>query len=249
MGLARLLAKGWIVVCLFAGAHALHFVLQSGAEVSVAVPQVTVAILLFVAMGLLFVGGYGVSGAGLRNIGRRSLRWSNLLPSFNDAAFAAFATLSFAGQVLYAPHHVSGKITDGLEGALYFAVPGHAVIVDRLGECGLDGGRVFSSAFAWFLAIVFAASAISRLNVTANIVRIERKTRREALRPAVVAAVLGIAAVLAIQCLFVGSVLALVPCSTLAGVPGAILIGLTPLLLAYLIFATLAVLLAGGSEK
>jgi hypothetical protein len=64
-----------------------------------------------------------------------------------------------------------------------------------------------------------------------------------------VAAVLGIAAVLAIQCVFVGSAWTLLPCSVLASMPGALLIGLAPLLLSYLIFAALAALLASGSEK
>jgi hypothetical protein len=251
MGLSRLLAKGWVLVCLFAGAHALRFALQSGGDLFIVVPQVIVSVLLFAAMGLLFVGGYGASATNFRfhNLSLQNLKLPRTWPGFNEIVFLIFVVLSYLNQVLYAPHHVSGKITEGLEGALYFAVPGHAVIVDSLGECALDGGRVFASSFAWLLAIIFAGSAISRLKHTAAVIRLERAARPGALNPTAVAAVLGIAAVIGIQCVFVGSALTLLPCSAFAGVPGALLIGLSPLLLSYLIFAALAALLASGSEK
>ncbi len=251
MGLTRLLAKGWVLICLFTGAHALRFALQSGGDVYIVVPQVVVSVLLFAAMGLLFVGGYGVSGASTRfhNINLQKLKWPHALPNFNEAVFLLFVLLSYLNQVLYAPWHVSGKVTDALEGALYFAVPGHAAIVDHLGECGLDGGRVFASSFAWFLAIVFAGSAISRLKHTAAAIRQERAVRPASLSPTAVAGALGIAAVIAIQCVFVGSALTLLPCSAMAGVPGSLVIGLGPLLLSYLIFAALAALLASGVEN
>ncbi len=251
MGPARLLAKGWVLVCLFAGAHALRFALQSGGDVTIVVPQVIVSILLFAAMGLLFVGGYGASGANLRlhNLNLQSLKWPRARPGFNEVVFLAFVVLSYLDQVLYASYHIGGKITEGLEGALYFAVPGQAVIVDHLGDCALDGGRVFASSFSWLLAIIFAGSAISGLRHTAAVIRLERAARPESLSPTTVAAVLGIAAVIGIQCIFVGSPLALLPCSTLAGVPGSLLIGQAPLLLSYLIFAALAALLASGSER
>ena len=251
MGLARLMAKGWLLVCAFAGAHALRFALQSGGDLLIVVPQVIVSVLLFAAMGLLFVGGYGASGTNFRfhNLSLQSLKWPRSLPGFNEIVFLAAVVLSYLNQVLYAPWHVGGKITEGLEGALYFAIPGHRAVVDRLGDCALDGGRIFSSSFAWFLAIIFAGSAISRLNLTASIIRLERKARPESLNPTAVAAVLGAVAVVAIQCIFVGSALTLLPCSAFVGVPGALLIGLAPLLLSYLIFAALAALLASGTEK
>lgn len=251
MGPARLLAKGWVLVCLFAGAHALRFALQSGGNIYVVVPQVIVSVLLFAAMGLLFVGGYGASGANFRvhKVGLQKLKWPYPLPGFNDTVFLLFALLSYLDQVLYAPWHVSGRVTDSLEGALYFAVPGHAAIVDRLDDCALDGGRVFASSFAWFLAIIFAGSAISRLKHAASAIRIDRALHPGSLSPTAVAAALGIAAVIAIQCIFVGSALTLLPCSAMAGVPGALVIGLGPLMLSYLIFAALAALLASGAEK
>ena len=137
MGLARLLAKGWIVVCLFAGAHALRFALQSGGDLVVVIPQVIVSVLLFAAMGLLFVGGYGASGARLHAFSVQNVM-PRRLPGFNEVVFLLFVAISFLNQIVYAPLHVSGRITDMLEGALYFAVPGHAVIVDRL-SWGRDG--------------------------------------------------------------------------------------------------------------
>jgi hypothetical protein len=249
MGLARLLAKGWILVCLYAGAHALRFALQSGGDLLISVPQVIVSVLLFVAMGLLFVGGYGASGANIRfhNLSLQHLKWS--WPGFNDIVFLVFVVLSYVNQVVYAPVHVSGKVTDWLEDALYFAVPGHALMTAGLHSCALDGGRVFASAFAWFLAIIFAGSAISRLKLTAGLIRLERTAHPESLSPTAVAAVLGIVAVIGIQAIFVGSALTFLPCSAFASVPGALLIGLSPLLLSYVIFAALATLLASGSEK
>jgi len=250
MGLARLLAKAWVLICAFAGAHAVHLALAGGADPVVAVPQVLVSMLLFAAMGLLFVGGYGASGGNwrLHHIQLSGFKLPHALPGFNEVVFLVFVVLSFVDQVAYAPLHVSGAVTKALEGALYFAIPGHRAVVDRLGACGLDGGRVFASAFAWLLAIIFAGSAISRLKHTAGVIRLERASRPEALGPTAVAGIFGVAAVLAIQCLFVGSLTMLLPCGAFAGVPGALLIGLAPLILAYLIFAALATLLASGNE-
>jgi len=63
MGVSRLLAKAWIVTCLFAGAHALRFALLTGGDLWAAASPVLVAMALFAAMGLLFVGGYGASAS------------------------------------------------------------------------------------------------------------------------------------------------------------------------------------------
>jgi hypothetical protein len=251
MGISRLLAKGWVLICLFTGAHALRFVLQSGSDLLVAIPQVVVSVLLFAAMGLLFVGGYSASGRSLRlsRFALANLKLSPVLPGFNEIVFLAFVVLSFLNQVVYAPTHISGSVTDAFEGALYFAIPGQRAVADTLESCAIDGGRVFASAFTWLLAIVFAGSAVSRLKLTAGIIRLERIARPEALSPTAVAAILGVGAVFVLQCVFVGSVLELVPCSAYVGVPGALIIGLGPLLLAYLIYAALAALLASGSEK
>lgn len=252
MGVSRLLAKAWIVTCLFAGAHALRFALLSGGDPWVAVSPVLVAMALFAAMGLLFVGGYGVAQDVFHQRANPIFkvdRPPHPVPWFNDVVFVLFAALSFADQVWYAPQHLSGPITDALERALYFAVPGHAAVVGRLSDCALGGGRVLASSFAWLLALVFAASAISRLKQTADAIRIDRLLHPQSLSPMGLAAVLGIVAVVGIQCLFVGSPLTLLPCSVYAGLPGAMLIGLAPLVFAYSVFAALAALLASGSAK
>ena len=62
MGIARLLAKGWLLFCLVAGGHALHLTLATGMAPANAWLAISVCVLLFAAMGLLFIGGFGVSG-------------------------------------------------------------------------------------------------------------------------------------------------------------------------------------------
>ena len=64
MGIARLLAKGWIIFCLVAGAHALRISLASGVPLTPSLADIGICVILFTAMGLLFAGGFGVS-AGL----------------------------------------------------------------------------------------------------------------------------------------------------------------------------------------
>jgi hypothetical protein len=247
MGLSRLLAKGWVLICLFAGAHALRLALVSGSDLWISIPQVVVSMLLFAAMGLLFVGGYGAAGNNIRL--SHLAAFKPVRPGFNDIVFLGFVLVSFLNQVIYAPNHITGGTTDAFENALYFAVPGQRELAASLTYCGIDGGRVFASSFTWLLAIVFAGSAISRLKLAAGIIRLERALRPQTLNPTAIAAVLGIAAVIAVQCLFVGADIELIPCSAFVGVPGALLTGLAPLLFSYLIYAALAALLASGSEK
>jgi hypothetical protein len=91
-------------------------------------------------------------------------------------------------------------------------------------------------------------SAISRLRITAALVRLERKRRVEPLGPQGIALVLGVAAVAGIQFLFMGTLYRMLPCNALGGISGALLIGLAPLMLAYLIFAALTNLLATHPE-
>jgi hypothetical protein len=55
--------------------------------------------------------------------------------------------------------------------------------------------------------------------------------------------------VVGIQFLFVGSAYPWLHCSAFADVTGALLIGLAPLMLAYLIVAALASLMASAPEK
>ena len=113
----------------------------------------------------------------------------------------------------------------------------------------MDGGRVFAAGFAWLLAIIFLASAASRLRLAAGIIRLERGDRPQLLGPTVRAFLLGMVAVVGIQFLFVGSAYPWLHCSAFADITGALLIGLAPLMLAYLIVAALASLLAGSPEN
>ncbi|MDE1938913.1 MAG: hypothetical protein KGI68_07820 [Alphaproteobacteria bacterium] len=249
MGVARLLAKGWVLVCLFAGAHAVAIAVASGAYPISALPPVIVCTLLFVAMGLLFVGGYGVSAVhgGLSHL--KQMKAAHFIPNFNDAVFLAFVVLSFIDQITFAPNHLSGDVTNALESAIYFAVPGQRALLYAIVPCALDGGRIFASAFTWLLAIIFLCSSISRLKLAAGLMRLERATHPEVLGPATLAFVLGIAAVVGIQLLFVGSVFSFLPCSAYADIPGRLIVGLAPLMLSYLIVAALTALLASGHDK
>ena len=113
-----------------------------------------------------------------------------------------------------------------------------------LDVCSMDGGRIFAAAFTWLLAIIYLASAASRLKLQAGIIRLERSTRPEMLGPALRAFLLGMVAVVGIQFLFVGSAYPWFDCSAFADITGALLIGLAPLMLAYLIVAALASLMA-----
>jgi hypothetical protein len=163
--------------------------------------------------------------------------------------FLVFVCLSFVNQVVVAPANLTGTVIDGFEKAMYFAVPGQRALANALGGCGMDGGRIFASAITWLLAIVFLCSSLSRLKHEARILRLERAMRPDALGPKAVAILLGIAAVIGFQLLFVGSAAAFLPCSAYADLTGALLIGLAPLLLAYVIPAALAAALATGREK
>ncbi len=63
MGVARLLAKGWVLVCLYAGAHVLTFVLQGNADLLGSLAALIACVILFLAMGLLFIAGYGAAAS------------------------------------------------------------------------------------------------------------------------------------------------------------------------------------------
>ncbi len=249
MVIARLMAKVWVLVCLFTGADAVSMVLANGSDPLRRLPPLIACFVLFLAMGLLFIGGYGASsGQGGMPLLRR-LKSLQFVPSFNDMVFLAFVCLSFVNQIVFAPVHLSGVVVDGFEQAIYFAVWGQRALVGALGVCGLDGGRVFASAITWLLAIIYLCSSLSRLKLEAGILRLERTTQPDALGPLATAIMLGLAAVIGIQMLFVGSAFAFLGCSAYADISGALLIGLAPLLLAYLILAAMTAGLAVGREK
>ena len=254
MGIARLLAKAWVVFCLFAGAHALRIALASGEPLSSSAFALGICVVLFAAMGLLFTGGFGVAGgpfwehkSGQSWIAR--LKPAYLLPGFNEIVFLIFLVLSFVNQAIFAPQAVGAGASGALESAIYFAVPGQRALFYSLAVCSMDGGRLFAAAFTWLLAIIYLGSAVSRLKLAAGIMRLERASRPDILGSTLRAFLLGLVAVVGIQFLFVGSAYPWFQCSAYTDITGALLIGLFPLMLAYLIVAALASLMAASPES
>ena len=253
MGIARLLAKGWLLFCAVAGAHGLHLMLETGMALSEACLAIGVCTLLFAAMGLLFIGGFGVSG-GLPSShgGTPLIEWlrpHHFIPGFNELVFLGFVALSFAGQVALAPTLLSAPSAQALERAIAFAIPGQNALAHALDACNMDGGRVLAAAFSWALAVIYLASVCSRLKLQAGLIRLEQGAKPEIIGPALRAFLYGVAAVAGIQYLAMGSVFPLLGCSAFADITGALLTGLAPLMLAYLIVAAMASLLASAPEN
>jgi hypothetical protein len=246
MGAARLLAKGWIVFCLYAGGLALGRAVGTGIPLGVATGPIVVCVLLFGAMGLLFVAGYGFSAGHVRPLLPGRVTAVSLLPGFNELVFIAFVLIVFGFQVFYAPAAHANAAIDAVEGAIRFAVLGQTSLEDALLACNLDGGRLLVAALSWLLALIYLGSALSRIRLAAGIVRLERKQRPEALGAQPLALALGIAAVIGFQLLYMGSAYGLLPCPALAGLWGDAVIGLGPLMLSYLVVAALTNLLALG---
>jgi hypothetical protein len=246
MGMARLLAKGWVVFCLFAAAHAVRFALIKGTAPLEAAETVGISALLFIAMGLLFVGGYAAASDHSHTPLAERLKPSHFVPGFDGVAFVLFAILSFVDQVAVAPNVMNGA-AEALHAAIRFAVPGQRALEATLG-CGLDEGRIFAASFTWLLAIIYLAQALTRVRLTAGLIRLERVKRPEALGPTALAALLGFAAVAGFQLLYMGTGFLFLPCDVYTEIPGAIVIGLAPLMLAYLIVAAVANLLAAGPK-
>ena len=252
MGIARLLAKAWVVFCLVAGAHALRIALASGEFFSSSLMGIGICVALFVAMGLLFAGGFGVAGIALGGAGApltARLKPAHFLPGFNEIVFVIFLILSFLNQVFFAPQTVGAGASGALQSAIYFAVPGQRALDYALTMCSMDGGRLFAASFTWLLAIIYLASAVSRLKLVAGIMRLERTARPDILGPTLRAFLLGLAAVVGVQFLFVGSAYPWFACSAFSNITGALLIGLFPLMLAYLIVAALASLMAASPDN
>jgi hypothetical protein len=249
MGIARLLAKAWVVFCLVAGAHALRIALATGLPLPSSAFGIGICVILFAAMGLLFAGGFGVAGGASGTPLIERFKPIHLMPGFNEIVFLIFLILSFVNQVVFAPQTMGAGATGALESAMYFVVPGQRELAYSLAVCSMDGGRVFAAAFTWLLAIIYVGSAASRLRLVAGIMRLERTQKPEILSPTLRAFLLGVAAVVGIQFLFVGSAYPWFPCSAYTDVTGALLIGLFPLMLAYLIVAALASLMAASPER
>jgi hypothetical protein len=246
MGAARLLAKAWLVFCVFAGAYEAEQLFSHGVAPAQFLGPIAICVVLFGAMGLLFVGGYGVSGThGLSLERLKPARW---VPDFNGLVFLTFAVVIFVVQTAYLPEHVSGGVLSALEASVHFVIPGQRALESRLDVCTLDGGRVTASAFSWLLAVIFLGSGLSRVRLAAGIVRLERQRRADTIGPASLTLLLGIFAVIAIQFLLLGTVFTIMPCDMLVDLPGELLIGLGPLMLAYLILAAVTDLLSLGPE-
>ena len=242
MGIARLLVKAWIAVCFYTGAVGLAYALPGSSDPLATAGAVLGALTLFAVTGVLFVAGYGIPGGRIARL--KEWRPKRLKPSFDEAAVVLFAGLIFLVQTFYAPDHRAGPVPDGLEKAIYFAIPGQRVLAGQAGQCMLDGGRIFSSAFAWFMALIYLASALSRLRR-----RAERFRRLPHAEIGPVALFLCAVSVAGIQLFYVGNGYALMPCSMLAGVVGALATELVPLLLAYAFATMLALLLAEAKGK
>lgn len=250
MGIARLLAKGWIIFCLFAGGHALRLALLQGQPLATALPPILICAILFMAMGLLFVVGFGASAGHGGGPWLSRFQPRHLIPGFNEAVLVVFVILSFLNQVLVAPNVTGQGGAGALERAIHFLVPGQRALTDALDNCPLVAGSSFASAFTWMLAIIFLASAVSRLKLQAGLIRLEAGERPQLLGPTLRAFLFGIAAVVGIQFLAVGSAYPWLGCGaySVTDISGALLIGLAPLMLSYLIVAALASLLASSPE-
>lgn len=244
MGAARLLAKLWIVFCLFAGAHAIMRQIAAQVPPTQALAAAIVCVFLFGAMGLLFIGGYGASSGFTRFLHVAS---TNFAPGFNELVFIAFAIAIFLMQVGYAPTHPFSPLLNALDSAMRF-LPGERALEDSLSVCALRGGNDLTSAFSWLLSFIYLGSALSRIRLGAGLVRLERKAQHETLGDLPLAIATSLVAVVGIQLLVIGSLYGMLPCSVYASVAGAVLIGLGPLVLAYLIIAALTNTLAMSPE-
>ena len=249
MGIARLLAKGWVIFCLFAAAHALRIAHLSGLSLANSLGAIAICTGLFVAMGLLFVGGFGASAVHSAAPLLARLKPRHLLPGFNEGVFMIFVIVSFLNQALVAPLVINRGGAGVLQNAIYFLLPGQRTLVNALEACTLDGGRAYAAAFTWLLALIYLASAASRLRLAAGLIRLEAGDRPQILGPTLRAFLFSIAAVVGIQFIYVGSAYPWLNCSAFTDITGAVLIGLAPLMLAYLIVAALASLLASTPEK
>jgi hypothetical protein len=248
MGVARLLAKGWLIFCAFAGAHAMNLALARGEPLLDAIWDIAVCVVLFAAMGLLFIAGFGLGPGGRAGFLRR-LKAQHLTPGFNEVVFLVFVLLSFLNQVFVAPLYMGSPGAHAVQATLSFFVPGQHALQLALGDCSLDGGRIFASGTAWLLAIIFLASALSRVRLASGIIRIERMARAPTIGPTTTAVIFGVVAIVAFQLLFVGSAYPWLACSAFTDITGELLIGLAPLMLSYMIFAALATLRASGPDK
>ena len=149
MALLKASSEFRISGCFFAAAHALRFALLQGRPLEASLPGIGICALLFIAMGLLFVGGFGVSAGHVSGTPWvQRFKPHHLVPAFNEAVFFIFVVLSFLNQAFVAPSNIERGAASGLQNAIYFVVPGQRALVSSLEACTMDGGRVFAAAFA-----------------------------------------------------------------------------------------------------
>lgn len=249
--MASLVAKVWVMFCLYAGALALHMALPGSPDPLGDGLAITGASFVFLCLGLLFAGAavllLSPSGPiSLKNI--RTLRFAWRDVDFNEILFAAFLILSFCNQAFFAPDHMMGPLTIAVEQAAWFAVPGQRAFSLLVHSCTMDGGRIFTSAFAWVLALIWFGTALTRLGISARLIRAARRQTPDATAGLVSGVLLAVAAAAGIQFLYAGSGFAYLPCSLTAGIAGGLLAGFAPLMLAYILIAALSGVIAGGEE-
>lgn len=243
-GLARLFAKGWIIFCLYAGTLAAGTYWFGGASLAGVITAIILPVVLFGALGLVFAGGFlYLAGHGDPAVWRRPF---STPIGFNEAVFVAFAAISLTNQLFVAPHFLSGPLTDALERALYYAVPGQRALVYQMRLCMTDGGRIFAAGTSWCLAIIYLGSALSRLKLTVAILRLAPDWGVSGRGAAVL---LGLIALAGIYALYMGAFYSHLTCRFVAGISGAILIGLAPLMLAYCVATSLAAALASAAKS
>lgn len=239
-GLARLLAKAWIIFCLYAGGLASVWYWGGEGSLDGFLAAIAVPVVLFIALGLVFAAGYLV----LARHGTPHRPFVFII-GFNEAVFVAFTAISFLNQAFFAPGHLAGLLPDALERALYSAIPGQRALVAMLRPCMIDGGRIFTSGITWCLAIIYLGSALSRLKITATILRLSAEAGSTG---PVAAVLLGLVSLAGIYALYIGGLYARLSCSFLAGIGGGVLIGLAPLMLAYVIGAAWAAAMVGPKK-
>ena len=121
MGVARLLAKGWVLVCLFAGAHALRFALGRRQRSFTAVPPADrLRRCCSLPWGCCSSAAMALRAAICASpVSRLPISLPHALPGFNEIVFLFFVCLSFLNQIVVAPAHLSGTVVDGFESAIF----------------------------------------------------------------------------------------------------------------------------------
>ncbi len=235
MGIARLLAKGWIVFCLFAG----------GARLAPRPGQRRAAGAIAVRGGHLrdSVRRHGpVVRRRLRRLGRIArhpfkarLGLHHLMPGFNEIVFLFSSVLSFVNQVWFAPRNLAGDVVGPLERRSISSCRASARWSRRWMPAAWMAGASSPppSPGCWRWSIWPRPARGSNCRRASS--GWSATPRPEGLGPSIRAFCLGVVAVVGVQFLFVGSAYPWLNCSAFDDITGALLIGLAPLMLAYLV--------------